>query len=111
MVRLYRKGRMVDAGSSWFNTIRESLNYQERSGEGKDPNEEVIGIIWLTQEAFNKYYEARGIGYRAKDEKAFLNSTPVIQYLSISKLEEYLENPVTCKFYGDAETTQRLGFP
>jgi len=111
MVRLYRKGIIKDWGSSWFPTIREALNYEEASGEMKNPDETAIGIMRLSRESFNRYFESRGIGCRAKSEEAFLNSGSLIKYMPVETLMRYLEDIDTCRIFGDAEAIQRLGFP
>lgn len=101
MVRLYRKGVIKDWGSSWFPTIREATEY-----DGTE--EDIIGIIRLSEKNFKRDFEQNGVGYRPKSKENFADANPVIQYLAIDQLEELIENPITSRFYADAETMQRL---
>ncbi len=96
-MRLYRKGKPVDFGSSWFSTISEATEFEK-------PNEEnIISIMWLKKQLFNKYFEHNGMGYRAKSPKNYALANPVIESMTMDKFEERLHHPIISKFYWDGE--------
>jgi hypothetical protein len=97
-MRLYRKGKPVNFGSSWFPTISEAIEF-------KKPNEEnIISIMWLrNRQLFDQYFEQNGIGYRAKSPQDYALANPVIESMTIEKFEERLQHPIISKIYWDGE--------
>ena len=94
-MRLYRKGKAVDSGSSWFPTIDEAMNWVSES--------EIISIMWLKQKSFDNHFEPRGIGYRAKSERDYGLANPVVETMTLDEFEDRVHHPIQGRFYWDGK--------
>ncbi|MBS3099672.1 hypothetical protein J4463_00450 [Candidatus Pacearchaeota archaeon] len=99
MARLYRKGEIVDFGSSWFPTIKEAEIYETERKE----DENIMSIMWIMRELFNAPFEANGVGYRAKSAEDYALANPTIETMTIDEFMERLEHPMISKLYWDGE--------
>ncbi|HRZ85147.1 MAG TPA: hypothetical protein P5277_00020 [Candidatus Paceibacterota bacterium] len=97
-MRLYRKGKTVDSGSSWFPTIAEAMQFEKH---GKESN--LISVMIISKENFDSNFEANGIGYRAKTSVDYGKSNPVIETMSINEFERRLNHPVLSRLYWDGQ--------
>lgn len=94
-MRLFRKGQPADELSSWLPTGDEAINFPNESDE--------IYIMRLgDKEAFEKYFEASGMGFHAKDKRSFHLAHPMIEHLDLSQFEEFRDDPVKSNFYRDS---------
>ncbi len=95
-MRLYRKGKIKDFGSGWFQTIAEAIQF-EKDRKGSN----IISILRVKEDDFRKYFEPNGIGFRAKSEDDYAKANPVIESMELNKFYDILEHPILSRFYSD----------
>ena len=97
-MRLYRKGKIKDFGSGWFQTIAEAMQYEKNKKENN-----IISILWVRKDDFKRYFEPNGIGFRAKSESDYALANPVVESLTIEEFDRRIEHPILERIYGDGE--------